>query len=251
MSKARNLFTDYNGTLEPRYLEIPLAYELLAYHKEQGNFFRYMDLLIPQQAKCVLGFIGGDNHKLLRTYVTGVLKGEDNFVIEKATERLQLRETKVPSLMKKLLGEERIFGRPDPRAIELFKKAKENGMATGIYTAALLEFAIPALKEEGLLGYFDHIEGNGILYKDSKVDGFKENVAPGKRGLSSYISGLGFDPYETAFIDNEDIEPLTQVGMGIAAPSARQRFKDECSERGIYTPGSWKEIAEMLGFRGD
>jgi len=246
MPKVSNLFTDYNGTLEPRYLEISLAHEILDYHKKQGNISRYLNLLIPKQIKMCMGFKAGDKHKLMKSYVNDVLRGEDKTIIESAAERAAQRKTKVPTLMKKLLGEKRIFGRSDPKVKELFRKAKESGMTTGIYTGALLDLIIPNLEEECLFYYFDHLMGNKILYNNSAVSGLEENVFNGKKGLSEYLLSIDLKPKDTAFIDNEDIEPLTQVGIGIAAPTSKTRFRDECRERQIYTPNSWEEIAEIL-----
>src|SRR4030067_2710289 len=98
MPKVSNLFTDYNGTLEPRYLEIPLAYELLDYHRKQGNILRYLDLLVPKQIRMCIGFKSGDKHELLRTYVNDVLMGAHRIVIDGAAERVTQRKTKAPGI---------------------------------------------------------------------------------------------------------------------------------------------------------
>ncbi|MEM5812612.1 MAG: hypothetical protein QW286_02735, partial [Candidatus Aenigmatarchaeota archaeon] len=169
MPKVKNLFSDYNGTLDPRYLEIALAYELLNYHKEQGNKMRYIDLLANRQARLLFGFLAGGKQKLIEPYVNGFLSGEEKTVIDSAARRLSKRDTKMPAVVKRLIGEEKIFGKPYPEAKQLFNKAKEIGIKTGIYTRSLLDIIMPALNDEGLLCYFDYVVGNKISYKNSIV----------------------------------------------------------------------------------
>lgn len=245
MPRLKNLFTDYDGTFDPRHLEIPLAYEILDYHRKQGNAGKYLSLKYPKQIKMCIGFKTMDHFKLLKMYVDEILKGESRELIESAAQNVAERKTQIPGIIRKLLSDA-VDGRPDPKAKELFRKAKEKGIVTGVYSKALMELLEPNIREEGLDGCFDHIIGNNLSYSDSAVSGLVERVKSGKPDLKSHICGLGLELYEMAFIDNDDIGPLTQVGIGIASPTSKPRFKDACKERGIYTPESWEETAEIL-----
>ncbi len=246
MPRLSALFTDYAGTLDPRYLEIPLAYELLEHHRKQGNMRRYLSLKYPKQIGFVTAFISRGKMSLLKHYVDEALGGESRDIICKSARNVAKRKTNIPQIVKKLLSEKRVSGRPDPKAKTLFRKAKESGLTTGIYTMSLLELVVPALKEDGIYEYFDHICGNELLYEDSCVSGLQENVSEGKPGLGSYLSSIGIDPDDAGFIDDECIKPLTQVSVGAAAPAAKQGFKKKCSQNGIYTPDSWEEVAKVF-----
>ncbi len=140
----------------------------------------------------------------------------------------------------------KVFGKIPPEAREFFKEAKERGLTTGIYTRSLKDIIEPYLRHNGLEELFDHVIGNSLVYKDSVIEGLCENIPSGKPSLRKDLEKHGLNPDDTAYIDDRDIEPLREAGMGFAAPSSGQEFRDKCKEYGIHTPDSWEEIGEIL-----
>ena len=250
---VNNLFTDYNGTFEPKYLEILLSYGLKEYYKDIDPV-KY-EKLEKAEKQMITKFREKGSDAVFDDFIDIVMTGESPDTVGKIIMDLSNNPTKhlpkkiralskLPYLRKKL---QPFTGKIDPDAVNVFRKAKEDDMITGIYSRSLVDLIKPYLSNTGMGDLFDYIKANELDIDNRFIIGKKDGVGKGKGDFSDYLESIWCDPTETAFIDDRDIEPLTQVGKGIAAPSSKKEFKDKCRERGIETPDNWMEVGEILG----
>lgn len=251
MAKVNSVFTDYNGTFDPKYLEIPLGYALKDFYKKIGNEEKYLELR-TKQFELWKTFLSKGSDAVLNDFVDIVLVGEEQDNFEGAMKTVSSGKTDYISFWVRAIGSlhkktgRKVFGDIDPKAPKLFRKAKESGLTTGVYSRSTTEIIRSYIEGIGMGDCFDIIKANDLIYEDSRIIEFDEMIKKGKPDFSDHIYEMGFDIEKTAFIDDKDITPLIQAGVGITAPTAKQDFKDECKEKGIYTPDSWEEIGGIL-----
>ncbi len=262
MPEIRNLFTDYNGTIDPKYLEMPLAYALAQRHHERGEFLRECSLRIPGQCLIWSKYFRKGSDAVLPYYVNKVLKGETRDALDDSMRRvidmdgnltrgLFIRAMKwcagmADTKLSEKIGE-RISGEFDPEAVEVFEKAREKGMPTGIYSRSLRPLIQGYLKGTGKDVLFDTVMANELLYEDGVVAGLQERVASGKPGFSDDLAAAGFDARETAYVDDRDMAPLEQAGLGILAPGAKEETRERCEGTKIKIVSRWGEVGDLLG----
>lgn len=250
MPEIRNLLTDYNGTFDPKYLEICLGYALKHNYEKEGNIEKYKDLR-KKQFKLWMTLLTKGSDAVLGDFVDTVLIGETKENFEAGMRTVCYGDEYIPKWIKaagslhKRTGN-KVYGEIDPDAIRVFREAKENGITTGIYSRSSHDMIEPYLNSKRVLGCFDVIAANEIIYDDSVIVGLKHNVHPGKDMFEEDMNNLGIDVNETVFIDDKDIEPLEQASLGIASPSSKDGFKEMCREHGIKTPEDWYEVGRIL-----
>lgn len=76
MVKINAVFTDYNETFDPKYLEVALSYALLNHHKEQGNRLRKAELKWKRQPQMWKILFRGGPDAVFEPFVEKVLTGE-------------------------------------------------------------------------------------------------------------------------------------------------------------------------------
>ncbi len=254
MSRIKNIFTDYNETFEPKYLEILTVYGLKARYKSIGDDANYEKL--KQAEKTMLStFLSKGSDAVFDDFIDIVLKGESPETIRKVIDEISDNPDKNLPLWLKAASavykrKGRCFtGEIDPDAVEVFKAAKERGLTTGIYSRSLVDLIDPYLTNTGMRELFDYVQANRLTVEDEKITGKTDDVPEKKLGLINYLISHDMDPEETAFIDNADMLPLVFVRKGIAAPTSKPKFKKICElSTGIKieTPYNWHEVGELL-----
>jgi FMN phosphatase YigB (HAD superfamily) len=234
MPRVKNVFTDYNGTFDPKYLEILLGYALKDLYKNKGNKKGYVELR-NKQFRLWKKFLTNGSDAALDDFVDIVLIGENRKRLEEAMETVSSGRrdyvsywVKIAGTLHKKIGE-RVFGEIDSKAAELFRRARERGLTTGVYSRSTKDIIKPYLEAVGMGDCFEHIIANKLEYDGNEIVGLKENVKEGKPCFSEHMHQLGLDPAETAYIDDKCTEAVAQAGVGI-----------------IYTPDSWEEIGGIL-----
>lgn len=146
-----------------------------------------------------------------------------------------------------------------PGAMNMFSGAPEE-METMVYSQSLEELVNFHLSKDDYIDCFtEGVVGNRLEVSedgnisgiDWKVDGPDVPLEEQKMELLDLISSKGYEPEETAYIDNRNVGVLEKLnekgGEGILAPAADQEVKGWGRQNGIYTPESWNDIGEYLG----
>jgi hypothetical protein len=154
MKEVRNIFTDYNGTLDPKTLEFSLVYALMDYYKKQGNKERSRYLGKEQFGLYLTFFIKGSDAALYR-FVDKVITGEEREAFEEAMKKVSSNSRDYIPAWVETLGrfsstvEKGVFGEIDGEAIELFEKAKDKGLTTGIFSRSSTDIINRYLEANG------------------------------------------------------------------------------------------------------
>jgi FMN phosphatase YigB (HAD superfamily) len=253
MARVDNLFADYHGVIDHGYPEVALSYSLAQYHRKRHEFGRYLELMCIREPGMWASVWKKGMENVLREYADKVLMGEKKEAIEESVRKISSADFRFPFPVRLLASrnddvKRMVSSEIDREVIGLFRRAKEKGLTTGIYTNGITDVLEPHLENIGIKSLFDHIIGNKLDYddKESRVSDLKVNILKEKSSFKRDIEKLGLDIERTACIDNRDIMSLHQAGVGIASPSADEDFKNFCEALGIPTPESWAEVGEML-----
>lgn len=252
----KNVFTDYNGTFDSAYLEIPLAYVLADRYRSEGDWKKYLGLMALKQPKLIAKMMKGDMFKLIQSYVDDVLNGETMEAFNDMSEIVcsSSFDDALPGYVKWACENSgrvmrKVYSHIDDDAVRVFEQAKKNGMTTGIYTTSLVPLIDAKLRHKGIRGLFDHIIGNDLFALcDGTIFALDVNVDECKSGFERALrEEAKLEICETAYIDDRKPYPLRDAGLGIVAPGAKEKFRIEMRrEEDVFVPENWRQVGERL-----
>jgi hypothetical protein len=238
------LALDFHGVMERGYGEAYLAYCLFNSNWGKGNHGKAARILLSSPHMLIGGLKRRNLPDLEKFYVQNILEGE-------SAEELVLFMGRIGANGNSMRGVPRFLNeRTSPSiiqdSIDVARELKGRGKYTGIYSNGIQQLIAWRMKALGYHPLFGFIEGNPLIFDScGNVTGI--DAKNRKEDLNSYLRKKEIAPERTVYVDNAEIEPLMDVGYGVASPDSEEDFKNACSRAGVFVPETWRDVRLYLG----
>jgi phosphoserine phosphatase len=234
---------ELNRNIAESYPEIKIAYASMQKAWKEGNYGRFMRLMLIAQPKCWWLVKSRNIGDLSYVFLRDVLAGEDESLISEYVEGGGFYDNPFWNFMLKI-SKGRIDPKADKEAVEVVRRLKEDGVPQVIYTSTTEPIARAFLEKEGILELFQEVAANKLYSEGGKIidhvhwfDGSrgrsKFEIDPKDKGrtLKRILREKGIfpDKVRVGYVaaSDEDEGAIGDAYHGIVAPRASESMRNK------------------------